>query len=517
MEIILKPNKYKKSLDYIITPKPQDFSQEDKTQPFRNIFGTEKITGALSGGESAAEVAYSKRGGGSWIYCNNPEMLDKEDIGQALLRNHKMSGDFVFTLEHSNFSGGPFYLGYQLFNTSGKDAAVTVYNIGYQTEGEWLGQKEWSDYFNSYFRLPEDYFIGGGRTMQDVNPIYFGLDYVLYKPRVFEPLTVTVPPGKYIYVLGGTAADAHNQTNFDSTADRPVGAGKCVNGVVKFRIEGGEMQGTLYCYTGAEQVKANPREQGYIISRNGKNYASQYKGTDPSIGLIESDICWVVGDKTNDGRLKVKYTKEEDTDCRSKAMPYQEYSMKTKEVTGDYWLTALNPNTASAAIGTDMMIFNCVDTDGNPVVVDTRRADGIGRPANLGNWMVQYTDNFTFANAGSKPRKFRIFKRGSIMSGAIAYIVRNDNGQIIDSQLKVNPYAFSRMEDVLDGMDKSLIIEKNGHFWLSVDGRPYCDIVDGRCLVYELTVPAMTVERVSVDYVILANSNGSIYHWVELS
>ncbi len=423
-----------------------------------------------------------------------------------------MQGDFFFTFEHSNHSDSYFYLGYQLYNSGDTEAVVTVTNIGLQVKGEWLGQMSWSDFYNYKFTLPDDYFLKNGA----VNPIYFGCDYINYKPRVFEPVKVTVPPGEYIYVLGGTSADAFNKTNIASTANLRVEKGKCANGAVKFSIEGGKVQGTFYCYTEASQVRSNPKEQGYIVKRDGINYAAQYKGTDCDGSHIESTITFIVNKKTRDGKLPVKYTKSYDPEYAAKNSPYEEFSMTKKDIVGYEWYTSLNPNSSQNAIGTDMMTFEYIDVDGNPINIDNEHADGAGRPANTGNWMVQYTDNFNLVNVGSVPKTFKIYKRGAT-SGALFTMVRNDKGEILDARMKANPYHFQSLESVFAGVDKSLLVEKDGLYWFKVaDGRPYCDVIDERALVYELNVGPMSMERVSVDYLILGNSNGGIAHWVEV-
>lgn len=135
---------------------------------------------------------------------------------------------------------------------------ATVYNIGYQTDGEWLGQRSWSDYFNLEFRLPAEYFLPDG----SVNPIYVGCDYVSYTPRRYEAQQVIIPPGAYIYLFGGTTADAYAHTDIGGTADRPVGTGKCCNGAMLFELRGGDPTGTFYCYSDPAQVQAAPPRAG---------------------------------------------------------------------------------------------------------------------------------------------------------------------------------------------------------------------------------------------------------------
>lgn len=512
MNKIETENGYKLELEFA------EKSYNENGQPFDNRFYTGKKTIEMDGTLKSmrAEVAYTKREGGTYIYSNNPEMLAPEDIGQAILRTKDLTGDCIFTYEHSNHTGVPVYFGYQLLNEGDTDVTVTVTNLGFQPDGEWLGQRSWSDYFNYRFELPEDYFRADG----SVNPIYIGCDYIDYTPEKREPVSITVPAGEYIYVLGGTSADAYNNTNVFGSADTPILQGKCSNAVVKFNVSGGSVTGTFYVYTDASQVKANPAEQGFITerfnSKTGKmtDYSKQYKGVDPTAGLIESNITFVVDDDTKEGKLPVTYTKYCDPAYASKNTPYAKYTLSPKVINGTEWVTALNPNSTDKAIGTDMMIFQCIDTEGNEIVIDTERADSSGDPANIGNWMVQYTDNFTLVNAGSEEKTFTFFKRGN---GMLFVMSRDDEGNILNAKALTGPYSFGSLDEVFAGVNTSLLVQKNGRWWFKVaDGRPYCDVVDERSEVIKVTVPPMSVERISIDYVILGNSNGGTTHWVEL-
>lgn len=263
-----------RALEY--RPEPRQ-RQDDGSFPFDNRFSAEtRIFPIGSDGAPVCvnEIVCRKRTGGSYIYSNNPEMLAPEDVGAALLRSTHMQGRYMFTFEHSNHTGQTVWLGYQLYNAGDTPVTATVYNIGYQTDGEWLGQRSWSDYFNLEFRLPAEYFLPDG----SVNPIYVGCDYVSYTPRRYEAQQVIIPPGAYIYLFGGTTADAYAHTDIGGTADRPVGTGKCCNGAMLFELQGGDPTGTFYCYSDPAQVQAAPPEQGYIVTRSGRNYAAQYQG-----------------------------------------------------------------------------------------------------------------------------------------------------------------------------------------------------------------------------------------------
>ncbi len=485
-------------------------------QPYDNRFYTGDYTFNIDSPEAKrAEIEYEKRVGGTYIYSNNPEMLAPEDIGKAILRTKNLTGLINFTYEHSNHTGIPVYFGYQLKNEGYTDVTVTILNLGFQPDGEWLGQRSWSDYFNYRFELPFDYFLPNG----EVNPIYVGCDYIDYTPTPRDPVSYTIPAGEYIYVLGGTSEDAYGKANVFGSADTPILPGKCSNAVVKFEISGGSVTGTFYVYSDVSQVQSNPDEQGFITERfNSKtqkltDYSKQYKGVDPTAGIIESNITFIIDDETESGRLPIRYKKYADYDYASKNAPYAKYDLKEHVIESYEWVTALNPNSVQSAIGTDMMIFQCVDTEGNEIVIDTEHADSSGEPANIGNWMVQYTDNFTLINAGERERTLTFFKRGN--SGVLFVMTRDDEGNILDAKALTGPYNFANEASIFDGVDKSLLVEKNGRLWFKIaDGRPYCDVVDERSEVIKITIPPMSVKRISIDYVILGNSCGGTTHWV---
>ena len=485
-------------------------------QPFDNRFDYGKQTFIIKNGERyRATVRYEKRPGGTYIYSNNPEMLAPEDVGQAILVTKDLFGDVIFTYEHSNHTGVPVWLGYRLLNEGESDVTVTVTNIGIQVDGEWLGQRSWSDYFNYRFELPEDYFFADG----SVNPIYVGCDYIDYTPRKADPQTFRIPAGKYIYVLGGTTSDAYGHTDVMGTADRAVLIGKCSNGVVKFNVSGGAVTGTFFCYSDIAQVQAEPKEQGFITERvrDGKktDYSKQYKGFDPTAGLIESKITFVVDDETAPGDLPVRYAAYSDPDCMLKKEPYNAYDPVPCVIEDTAWYTSLDPNNSPGNVGNDMMVFNCVDPEGNKLIIDTFHADSSGDPANIGNWMVQYTDNFTLVNAGTKERTFTFFKRGN--NGVLFTMAREENGDIICAKALTGPYSFGGENEIFAGVDRRLLLEKNGRLWFRLaDGRPYCDAIEERSEVVKIKVAPKEVKRISIDSVILGNSCGGIKHRVNI-
>ncbi|MGN0172599.1 MAG: hypothetical protein ACI39E_07425 [Acutalibacteraceae bacterium] len=450
--------------------------------PYDNVFTIDPDDGSRTVSDpdtdplTPAKIHYQKREGGTYVYANNPEILNNADVGQALLRDEGLKGDVEFTYEHSNQSSGPVYLGYQLKNEGERDVFVTVTNIGMQVSGEWLGQQSWSDYYNYKFELPEDYFINGRE-----NELYRGQDFIDYTPRVFQPTTYRIPAGQYIYVLGGTSKDAYNATNVAGTADQMLLRGKCSNGVVKCKVTGGSVTGTFYCYNDVSQVQAEPAEQGYVVMRDDTLYGLQYKGRDDHQGLIESNMCWTVNDKTPSGRLPVTYQTSYDELATRKGRAYQEYNNREHTRTDTYWVTNINPQNAHDGVGTDMMTFACETTDGEPIVIDNDHADGYGTMANLGNWMVDYHDNYTFINDGDTPRTFTIQKRAT---GALMAMVLDRDGNVLATKCTIQ----------------------------QIDGTK----TEYNTKLYTLEVAPHSVEQITVSFLLMGNSGGYVYHFIEL-
>lgn len=452
-------------------------------------------------------VEMKKREGGTYIYSNNPEVLAKEDVGCVLLETTELFGEVFFTYEHSNRTGADLYLGYRLVNDGNAPVTVKVKNIGFQTDGEWLGQRSWSDFYNMKLDLPADYFVDGRE-----NVLYRGGDYVDYTPRVFEGTEIVLPPKKSVFILGGTTNDSFDGVNIDNTADRPIKNGCCSNAVVLFEVTNGTLKGQFCAYTEGSVPPTDAEGQGYVTKRNATDYSAQYKGVDRHHGVIDTFLTFAVNEKTKKGRLPVRYTNMRDPNFGEKKEPYSKYNMIEYCIADDKWLSSLNPNTNPRAIGTDMMTFECKSIDGETLIVDNDRADGSGKAANTGNWMVQYTDVFTLVNVGTSARTFKIYKKGAT-AGALLSIVRDENGDVLKKRLCVHPYSYSTPpKDV----DLSLLIKVGNTYWYKVDGRPYYELTDEKALVCEVTVPERSAKTMSVEYLILGNSCGGIEHWIEL-
>ena len=440
----------------------------EKNDPIEyDVYGNDKLT--------AAEVNYIKRAGGTYIYSNNPEQFGAQHVGKAFMRNEGLTGEVYVTFEHANYSGNNVYLGYQLKNDTDHDVYITITNVGYQWIGTWFGQLAWYDFYNTSFELPADYLnANGGITSK-----YAHLDYAYknYQPRVYQPTTYRLPAGEYFWVIGGTSADAYRNINVDNSANHHVNNIRCANGNVKFTVTGGEVTGTMYCYNNAEQVKKEPAALGYVAG----NYAQQYSGIAYHHGVIDNYMEWTFGDDDKAGRLPVTYTNRYADYVPSVGSPYKEFNNKDHVVNSTTWMTHLNPQNNHQAVGMDMVEFIWHASNGAEIVIDNYHADGSGAPANTANWMIEYQDHFTFVNQGDQDRTITLHLRDH---GTLAILVRDSlTGEVLEDSytagLGENSSVFSNYQ-------------------------------------YQLTVPAHSVKQVTLDYLLVACSYGSVIHAVEM-
>ncbi len=421
----------------------------------------------------SSNLNYQKRDGGTYVYCNNPERIQSDAIGDALMRNENLTGDVFVTYEHSSNTSTSFYLGYQVKNNGNSDVYITITNVGYQTSGSWYGQYAWYDFYNTSFTLPN-------------SSTYDNSEYLFYNytPRVFQPITYRLPAGKYFYVVGGTSSDAYNNINVDGSANKRLSKGNCANAAVKFTVTGGSVTGTMYCYSSTSQVKASPAQTGYRVDNNsyGSSYGLQYQGSADHAGVIDSYITWQFNDEIGGGMLPVTYTNYYATteNVASVKTPYAAYNSTAHVNSRKYeWHTHINPQDVHSAVGTDMVAFNCVDAYGVSRVLDTDHADGTGNFGNFGNWMIEYQEHFTLVNQGNKERKVTLHYGDN---GAMLMLARDSRtGEVLQADFPVGG-------DIL-----------------------------GINYTYTITIPAHSVKQVTMDYLLMPMSAGTVSHMASIA
>ena len=422
-----------------------------------------------------AEVNYVPREGGTYIYSNNPEQFRPNHVNQAFMRNTGLTGEVYVTFEHANYSGSPAYLGYQLLNETDHDVYITITNVGYQSTGTWFGQLAWYDFYNTKFEFPNGYYNENG-TVSAKYQSFPDYAYQEYEPRVFQPTTYRLPAGEYFWAIGGTTEDAYLNIDVDKSANELVNNIRCANGNVKFTVTGGEVTGTMYCYDDPAAIADHPEALGYVAG----GYAQQYSGIANHHGVIDNYMTWTFSDETKDGSLPVTYTNCYDDNLPSQTAPYAAYNSTPHTVErATTWMTHLNPQNDHKAVGTDLVEFIWHDDEGNEIVIDNDHADGAGTPANTANWMIEYMDHFTLVNQGDTDRKVKFSFKDH---GTLAMLVRD-----------------SQTGEVLKARYTMGLCEENTSY------------------VYSITVPAHSVKQITMDYLLVACSYGSVKHFATLS
>ena len=421
----------------------------------------------------AATIDYVKRSGGTYIYSNNPEMFVDEDVNTCVMRNGNLTGEIYMAYEHANYSSYQnVYLGYKLVNEEDHDIYVTVENIGYQTVGTWFGQRAWYDFYNTKFKLPDDYLING-----QISGAYAHLDYAYedYQPRIFTPTTYKIPAHESFFVLGGSSGASYNGINVDNTANKALGKIRCCNGQVKFNVTNGSVRGMMFIYNDIRKINDDMEEVGYITLRNGRDYGLQYQGIAHHKGVIDNHVYYEFNDNSKSSTLPVTYTNKYALDVSYRA-PYSEYENYEHVKNATSWMTHLNPQNNHNAVGSDMVEFICKTTDKKTVIIDNYHSDGSGYAANTANWMIEYHDNFTFVNRGNNKRTLVLRIKDH---GTLATLLRDEKGNVLETYYSI-------------GLGDPSYVE------------------------YKVEVEPLSYRQVCLDYLLVACSYGSVLHEVKL-
>lgn len=450
---------------------------------------------------AVTEVSYKKREGGLYINCNNPEQITNQCLHNALTRNDVSNQSVFFTFEHNNSAStessrinGSFYYGYQLINRSNEDAYITVKNIGFHIDGPgcWLGEKEWIDFYNTKF------MVKGYNNFTEQQKVTFNDYYGFsnnYQDPDYQAITYRLPAGEYMYVMGGTTKDAYNNIDVFNTADYPVAVSGCSNGAVLFEVAGDNVEGIFYAYQDTKKIQPNNKSlQGYVTyyDNDSHNYSRQYVGYDNCQGVVDAHLTWEFNDTTvggntsaGYGNLLVNYTNYYADSIRTN-VPYAALnSTAHRQTNRNYWVTHINPQGSHDAVGTDMTKYITVDKDGNKISLDYDHLDGTGNLANIGNWMIDYMEHYTFVNHGNRTRKVTV---GFTNNGCVAVLVRDANGKLIS------------------GTPQYTIVQKGSGNYVGIND----------AFSYSVKVPPNSYVQFVVEYNLLANASGYVRHYAKI-
>lgn len=474
------------------------------------LLAQNKSTEKLS---TTAAIEYVKREGGLYINCNNPEQITQQCLHKGLTRNDVSNKSVFFTFEHNNKAeyavsqiNGIFYYGYQVINRGTEDVYITVKNIGLHINGAgcWLGEKEWIDFYNTKFKVKG--YNNYTQEQKNTFDIYYGFSNNYQDPNN-QAITYRLPAGEYMYVMGGTTADAYKNINVLNTANIAVNNGVvqnnnvpvtgCSNGAVLFEVVGDNVEGVFYAYQDTAKISpSNKTLQGYVVNYTSQypsdkhDYGNQYVGYDNCHGVVDAHFTWEFNSNTASGDLSVSFTNRYKSNVASQGTPYAEIGSTEHSYKGTHWVTHINPQQYNDAVGTDMTKYITVNSKGEQIVSDYDHYDGNGKLANIGNWMIDYMEHYTFVNHGNRRR---IITVGFINSGSVAVLVRDKDGKLIE------------------GTEQYTIVTKKA----STVGGVYCAAVnDG--FEYSVEVPANGYVQFVVEYNLLANAGGYVKHYAKL-
>ena len=452
-----------------------------------------------------AEVKYKKREGNFlYINSNNPEIIEEIDLNKALIRLDISNKEVFFTFEHNTYKiKSKIFCVFQIRNTGTKNLKVTIKNIGFQYDGlgKFLGQKEWIDFYNMKFKLKNKDKWTEKQRERFKKIINFSDDYT---PTYFPTRTFSIPAGEYFYVIGGTSQDSYNNYNIFNTADIDV-KDTVVNGVVLFEVSG-EAQGAFYFYNDINIPKTDTTSyQGYVSQREtNKNVGAQYIGYDNCNGVVDNSMTWEFNDLTQKQYLPVFYKVNfSDTAPMQDQIPYSKVPTQEHIINAQNWITHLNPHkfvsktteeksNNKRPVGNDMTKFITINDKGEEIIIDNEHYDGRGILANIGNWMIDYIDNFNFVNRGDKKRKISVLI-GHGYQGSLACFVRNAKLEIIE------------------GTEQNTV-----YFPDSNSSIPSNDAIKD-IFNYTFIIEPHSVTQIYVEYNLLPHSYGTVTHSVYLS
>ncbi len=435
-----------------------------------------------------AEIKYVKRPDTLYVYCNAPEAVQQgpQAVNKCITRQDVSNREVFFTFEHQsdNINPGVWY-GYRVTNTGTEDAFITVKNMGFQVSGSgsYHGEQEWTQFYNTKFGMPDMSLLSDS---QKANwDAYFNFSGT-YPVLGIQPTTYRIPAGKFIYVIGGTTTDAFGKCNVFNTADTMTN-GNCQNGAVLFEVAGSAM-GAFYIYNQPDLIApGTPACDTEIGINDPEAYGVVHAGEDVGF-VVDNSATWTFNDATPETeQLPVTFTNSyadelEETGTPGAVIPS---TLHTQEQ--DYWATHINVQTNHDAVGTDMTSFRSVyGPDRLPITVGCEWYDSRGALANIGNWMKDYQDLYTFVNQGDKERTIEVH---TVATGALVGMVRGLDGKIVEGTEKF--YFTYGKTDSGEALDQ--------HF------------------VYTVKIPAHSVVQFVVEYNLMANSYGYVKHYVALT
>lgn len=474
VKVSAKANKSLLPFDPVNVPSPDSFS----------------VTGGAEDPLQPANLTYKKRADTLYAYSNAPEALTDNCLNTAMIRHDVTDREVFFTFEHQTgkLKTGAYY-GYQVRNTGTEDMYVTVKNAGMQVygAGSFYGEQEWTQFYNTEFKLPDKSEWSQGE--HDSFAAWYGFSGK-YKSLNYQPATYKIPAGNYMYVLGGTKSDSYN--NYTVLGADAKTNESCQNGAVLFHVTG-EAEAAFFVYEDPAKIKDD------VTSHYGVRADSKREniGTDEG-AMVDGQATWIFNDATPAQSLPVTFTNyykdfpeaelgEDGKPLPVTGEPFAAIESTAHEQTARRYYTHSNVQSNHLAVGTDMTDFHSIYEGKREIVVGNHYFDASGRLANIGNWMKDYIDTYTFVNQGDNEREITV----EIIpenSGALTTLVRGADGKLI---------------------------EGTAGYSMKYKATQYGDEIF-EPFRYTVTVKPHSVLQFHVEYNLMANSYGKVSHEVFL-
>ena len=430
-----------------------------------------------------ATIKMKQRDGGTYLYSNMPESLPDEVINTIIMRNLNLTGECFLTFEHRNTTSiNNIYMGYRLTNLENHDVYITITNLGYQTTGSWLGEKSWMDYYGinypiEFEKFKTDTFIYEGK---EYNAREWFNDYLnfddSYQPNPLKPVTYKLPAGEKIYIIGGTTQDNYKNLNIAGSADKKIGKNSCVNGNIKFIINNGSVMGDLVVYDDINKINLdNVKIQNVRKYGENDDFGGRL-GYSPFHGVIDNNPVWQFNDYSASRKLPVYYQSYYADELKDSYEPFEKVAnCYNHDVYSSEWKTHLSAQLNHGYVGTDMVNMFAYYNE-ELIEFSNYIANPAGKIWDYGNWMIEYQENCSFINHGSKDRNVKFHL---VNGSCLFYIIKDNNNNILKSGMQL-----------LQCM--------------------------GDLPIYETVIPAHSKVTISVNFVLPANTNGSVIHYIEL-
>ena len=460
----------------------------------------------LSEETSIPEIEYELNKNGKWIFENNPEFLIREDmadINNKALIIEKINGNTVFSFEHAvnNFeTADGFYYGINLKNESSEEITVKINKMGISNYESNLSNlsENWKDTLNSYYN--ENNSLNISIPAQSSKTFYIG--------KVGEK-----------YSLVDNKDNASKVQQFD--------------GMINIETSGNLTMTTYACLNTYNVNINNLTYNGMVTTDRKYTYNGQtftenlkrvYTGIYNGLPEVTNNVTFATADSSV-GRLKVSYKTSNNT---------QLDDSKWDKYVGYSWTT----NNAKPVYNNS---FNYVRKETLPLTVQFNSKENVLKyntandPSNwiynFENWYVEYNENITLKNEGTKKKRYSFFINAhegdtgykTIFSGtkqcSANFVYKKENSAKLYGDTK-NQTTDNTVEKIWtvelnpgEQVTIPTIVTLGGMSYGSIE--KWVQVEDNATITYNKTLSTNSnvIAKIDTDYKILNNNGNNQYEF----